>query len=408
MDKQILCKKHKRIGNLARHRIPVAESSCHRRMHTVVILTWFLFLLLPTAADLRAQESAAKSAKRGLILVLSCPLDEEAEKIFQGIIARSVRWNLERKNLGVIEKSVSFYEAYGKPSPLALLDSSDKERADFVLLTEYANRGPDLEIRMSWYDLKTGEQTGEVTRLGRKDLMLDKMIRELLGELLAMVEESIALLPPRETAPETAPFESVDTGSESQSETSGFAARADRQPSPPSGGTTQPEEFPEVKRQRHFEIGLGCAPFIATGVASEYFKLGILPSLILNYLFQGERSCLALGIYAGVNYFHASGELASADIYLIPMGLSLRYEIGGERFPSAMLGLSSGPALLLMDSSSSGVLLGPTFYGRGSVGIRLPIGNTFGVTLEAGYDLYWEKPHPIMGFSPAVVATFRL
>jgi hypothetical protein len=159
---------------------------------------------------------------------------------------------------------------------------------------------------------------------------------------------------------------------------------------------------------KHFEIALGCAPFVTTGIASEYFKLGVLPSMSFSYLVQGPRMRLGLGLYTGVNLFTATGSVASSDNFIIPMGLHLRYEIGSERYPCVQFGLSGGPALFLMNSTANGMLTGLTVYGRGSLGVRLPLGRTFGIVVEVGYDVYWEQPSPIMGFSPSVLTTIRL
>jgi hypothetical protein len=90
------------------------------------------------------------------------------------------------------------------------------------------------------------------------------------------------------------------------------------------------------------------------------------------------------------------------------MGLNLRYEIGSERYPCVQFGISGGPALFLMNSTANGMLTGLTFYGRGTLGVRLPLGRTFAVAVEAGYDVYWEQPNPIMGFSPSVLTSIRL
>jgi hypothetical protein len=176
----------------------------------------------------------------------------------------------------------------------------------------------------------------------------------------------------------------------------------------PESDPNQPAKESVPERTRRFEIGLGCAPFVATGVASEYFKLGVMPVLNLSYLFQGELSRFGLGLYGGFNYFTATGDLASAETFLIPTGVSLRYEIGSERYPSVVFGITSGPALLMMISSNDEKFLGLTFFGRGSLGVRLPVGRTFAFLIEAGYDFYWEQPHPIMGFSPSVSTTIRL
>ena len=117
---------------------------------------------------------------------------------------------------------------------------------------------------------------------------------------------------------------------------------------------------------------------------------------------------LGLGLYTGVNLFKATGAIASADNFIIPMGVNLRYELGSQSHPCVQFGISGGPALFLMNSTTKGMLSGLTFYGRGTLGVRLPLGSTFGITIEAGYDVYWEQPSPIMGFSPSILTTIRL
>jgi hypothetical protein len=392
----------------------------HIRVNLVFIL---VILLLAAGVSIQAQEQSGTVMRRGLILLLDRPQDQEVERLFQSIIAQSIRWNLERKNLGVIEKDAQSYAVDGIADPFQLLDTADRSAADFVLLSEYANRGKELEIRMVWYDPQTGERLQEVTRRGRKDLVMDKMIREVVSELLAAVEPSLADLPLRELPAEQAMFQpvTVGTGSGRASSTNTASGHAPHtlpsadgsppRPAPPSenGGSangTTPAEQPRAAK--HFEIALGCAPFVTTGAASEYFKIGVLPSLSFSYLFRGQLARLALGLYAGVNYFTATGTAASADNLIVPVGLNLRYEIGSERYPCIQFGISSGPALFLMDSTANGMLTGLTFYGRGSLGVRLPLGSTFGITIEAGYDVYWEQPSPIMGFSPSVLTTIRL
>jgi hypothetical protein len=382
-----------------------------------------IFVLLAAGNSVLAQEQSETVMRRGVILLLDRPQDQEVERLFQNIIAQSIRGNLERKNLGVIEKDTPSYAVDGISDPFQLLDTTDRSKADFVLLSEYANRGQELEIRMVWYDPQTGERLQEVTRRGRKDLVMDKMIREVVSELLVAVEASLQDLPLRELPAEQALFQpvavgTVSGGASSTDTVNGHAPHtlpsadgSSPRPVPPSeGGGTANGSTPAEGSQpvKHFEIALGCAPFVTTGAASEYFKLGILPSISASYLFQGQLTRLALGLYTGVNIFTATGSVASADNFIIPLGLNLRFEIGNERYPCVQFGISSGPALFLMNSTANGMLTGLTFYGRGSLGVRLPLGSTFGITVEAGYDVYWEQPSPIMGFSPSVLTTIRL
>jgi hypothetical protein len=390
------------------------------RMKTVFIL---IVLLLSAGSALQAQEDGETVLRRGAILLLDRPQDREVERLFRSIIARSIRWNLERKNLGVIAKNTPSYAEDGIMDPFQLLDTEDRNTADYVLLSEYANRGQELEVSMVWYDPRTGERLQEVTRRGRKDLVLDKMIREVVSELLSAVEPSLADLPIRELPAEQSLFQPASVGTVSGAASSAGPASGHAPQHLPSPGGVSPRPLPPSEGGgseegtasaegsqpvKHFEIALGFAPFVTTGAASEYFKLGMLPSMSLSYLFQGQLMRLGLGLYGGVNIFTAVGSVASSDNLIVPIGLNLRYEIGNERYPCVQFGISGGPALLVMDSTTNGMLAGLTFYGRGSLGVRLPLGRTFGLALEAGYDVYWEQPSPIMGFSPSVLTTIRL
>ena len=121
-------------------------------------------------------------------------------------------------------------------------------------------------------------------------------------------------------------------------------------------------------------------------------------------------TALLLGLlYAGLRWLARLPRFTqSASALLVPLGAAVRYELGRSSAPLIVLGLSAGPALISMDTSGGERLTGLTVYGRGSLGIRLPIGEVFGIAAEAGYDIYWERPYPIMGFCPAVYASMRL
>ena len=369
---------------------------------------FFRVLLAVLVVFLAAQAAAASNGIaavecRGLILTMNRPLDSDAARLFRGVVSQSVRWGLEREQLAVLEASELSGDQGASGDFADLLETASDKQVDFILLTEYASRGSELEIRMAWYDPRSGEKTQEVIRRGRKDLVLDKIIREALSELLSAVEGSLSALEPRRINVSGA--STVTNAYPNQPPADG------KKMPPPAIPGTEVEPVvgqPAPVRIRHFEMAVGCAPFVATGAASEYFKIGVMPVVNLSYLLQGKITRLALGLYGGLNAFSASGDLTSAQTFLIPVGASVRCEIGVENYPGAVFGLAAGPALLMMNPASDSTLVGLTFFGRGALGVRLPIGRTFAVVVEAGYDVYWDRPRPIMGFSPAVFATIRL
>ena len=83
----------------------------------ILILSW-VFLCILAAARAPAEDSQPTIVRRGLILAMSRPLDSEAENQFQGVVAQSVRWGLERRKLGVIETAApsSSLATFNKPT----------------------------------------------------------------------------------------------------------------------------------------------------------------------------------------------------------------------------------------------------------------------------------------------------
>lgn len=338
------------------------------------LLALWLSVGLPLAAQSRAPQAPT-------VLVLTRALDSEAEKTFQTVVAESLRLALERGGLAVRQDSrPAATEAAALPPPWSSLPE-----VEHLVAAEYGLVGSELELRLAWYPRGKKEPSATLTRRGRMDLALDRVILLAAEELLRGVNPALGAVRPPVTGPAVAVI------------------------APPASPPLPPEGSAGIgDRRKRLEIGLGAGPFVTTGAASEYFKLGIMPVLNASFLLRGETRRLGLGLYAGANLFDAEGSLESASALLAPLGAAVRYELGRSSAPLIVLGLSAGPALISMDTSGGERLTGLTVYGRGSLGIRLPVGEVFGIAAEAGYDIYWERPYPIMGFCPAVYASMRL
>lgn len=353
------------------------------RAWTRAALYAFALLQIGLPAALAGQEQSNPAA----VLVLSRALDVEAERTFQAVVAISLRLALERRGLRVVLQDVPMSDQALSADPLALFASGAGKEADYLLLSQYASAGQDLEVRLAWHGRGSGSPAAQLTRRGRKDLALDHMILNAVEELLRTANPSLVSSIPR-------PAEQPAT-----------AQPVAGEPVTAQSASQQPTVH---ARRKRFDIGLGVAPFVATGQASEYFKLGIVPVLNAVFLFRGEAGRLGLGVYTGANLFSAAGSMETESVALVPTGLLLRYEIGREGTPLIVFGVSAGPAILSMKKQTEAALTGLTFYGRATLGIRLPIGRVFGIGAEAGYDFYWEQPYPITGFCPALYATIRL
>ena len=136
-----------------------------RRRAGILIVFWVALCLLGLLASAHLPARSAPDVqtaivRKGLILAMNHPLDSEAERLFQGVASQTVRWALERRMLGVIEATTPPGEAASLHEPVDLPAGASAEEVDFVLLTEYASRGRELEIRMAWYDPRSGEVNG--------------------------------------------------------------------------------------------------------------------------------------------------------------------------------------------------------------------------------------------------------
>jgi hypothetical protein len=367
-------------------------------------LAGLLLLLAAPPPGLAAQAEAGAPS----VLVLTHALDPEAERTFRTVMAASLRLALERRGLAVLQESRPATATGLAADPAGLLARGAEVGADYVLAADYGSAGRDLEIRLGWYDPGSTAPGAALTRRGRQDLALDRLILEAAEEILRTANPVLAGSPPR---PVESPAMQSPTGTPPLAgQTPGSAAGlppGTGSPNLPAGGIP-PQTAEGPQRRKHVDVGLGVAPFVTTGSASEYFKLGIVPVLNIAFLFPGEKARFGLGLYAGANLFRAEGALESASAFLVPAGIALRYELGEQRMPLILFGLAGGPAVIGLTTSEGKQLSGLTFFGRGSLGFRLPIGDFFGIAAEAGYDIYWEQPYPIMGFCPAVYATIRL
>jgi hypothetical protein len=86
----------------------------------------------------------------------------------------------------------------------------------------------------------------------------------------------------------------------------------------------------------------------------------------------------------------------------------LRYSLELGRHWGLLFHLGGGAALLVMGTESLGELVKPLPYVRSGVGAELALGKRMSVGLEAAYEVYFETPYLIMGFTPGLGLSWRL
>jgi hypothetical protein len=151
---------------------------------------------------------------------------------------------------------------------------------------------------------------------------------------------------------------------------------------------------------KRFGMSTGAAPLIATGLASNYTKLGLLATFAADYRFPVGRGVLETGILCGVSMFSATGAASDADILLVPLGADLRYLLNAGSFPGVVLHASGGPALMSVTAGYTGSETKIVPYALAGMTVELPFSPSFGFTLEASYIVFVESSLTIMAFAP--------
>jgi hypothetical protein len=344
-------------------------------------------LLLISIPDSRA-DSGAQQEPPPDILVATYPLQPDTES-FGPVIADAVRYRLISRGLGV-----SFQA--GTPSIAVLEAQARKAGAAITLICSYSVIGSQMSISLQWRDIQRKAPPVVRDEKGPLDLMLDSVILKALDDLLSSVQERVRQLAGLREAASRAqakapPAKDEGAGAGTPAET--VAAKALPAVAPSS---------------MHYSLSSGFASFIPIGPASYYFSVGLFPSLLASLEFSTPAGRFAVGIYAGVNFFSATGPLDTATSFLIPLGPDVRYEIGDGAPLLAFAHVSGGPALLILNTGSQGTLSDFTAFLKSGIGVSFMFTPWLGVSLIADYEVYFEMPYLIMGFSPTLMVSFRL
>jgi hypothetical protein len=347
-------------------------------MRKAVMLMCFVLIFIP-GSPARGDSGAEPPTD---IVIATYPLQPGTES-FGPVIADAVRYRLISRGL-----AVSFQP--GTASASDLETQARKAGAAITLSCSYAITGSQMSISLQWRDLQ--RKTPPVVRdeKGPLDLMLDSVILKALDDLLSTVQERVGQLAGLREA-----------------------ARAQANAQPAKEGAAAPAlpavEAPVAAPSRmDFALSIGFASFIPIGPASYYFSVGLFPSFLASLKFITPAGRFAVGLFTGVNFFSATGPADTASSFLIPLGPDIRYEIGNGA-PLLLFGhVSGGPALLILNTGSQGTLTELTAFLKSGIGASFMFMPRLGISLSADYEVYFEMPYMIMGFSPTLMVSYML
>lgn len=351
-----------------------------------IMLGCAILLLIPAAAS--RGDSDVQQEPPPDIIVVTYPLQSDIESFFGPVIADVVRYRLINRGL-----AVSFQP--GAPSAADLEARARKAGAAIVLSCSYSVIGSQMSISLQWRDIQRKAPPVVRDEKGPLDLMLDSVILKALDDLLSSVQERVSQLAGLREAASRAQAKTPPAKDEGAG-----AGRPDE--------TVAAKTPPAVAPSRmNFALSSGFASFLPIGPASHYFSVGLFPSLLASLEFTTPAGRFAVGLYTGVNFFSAAGPVDSARSFLIPLGPDVRYEIGDRAPLLAFAHVSGGPALLILNSGSQGTLSDFTAFLKSGIGISFMFTPRLGVSFIADYEIYFEMPYLIMGFSPTLMVSFK-
>ncbi|MBA7654183.1 hypothetical protein ES703_62059 [subsurface metagenome] len=267
--------------------------------------------------------------------------------------------------------------------------------ADFVITGEYSSKDNDIQIDFNWYDVSESRLSASVSKSSRLGLTLDMIIAEAIDDILVQAEDRLASF---STRLEVEGFEGFVEQESVQLPENHSAAKQ----------IIDKRKDTDARIIKHFEFSIGFSPFLVNAGASEYFKIGFMPSFYVSYRISMSIGQLGLGIYAGINRFLAEGVIASAECLLIPIGVDLRYGTYDGLPIGLFVRISGGPAILTINPNETGRLSKVIPYVLGGIGLNIPFTKTFGIAVDTSYAVFFEKQYPIMGFIPSLYLYMRL
>ncbi len=254
-----------------------------------------------------------------------------------------------------------------------------------------------LLIWFAWHEVGASSAPVETRESGALDLRADAIILRALDSLVTAVRPEIDRLAKARAA--------ASRVSRAPPETPSPIVAVPASGGPAAGAASTGPAYSSSAPPRRVALTSGFAPFLAFGPASAYFSVGLLPSILASMQFQTAAGRFSVGIYAAMNAFTANGLIDTASSYLIPLGPDLRYEAGSGQPFLVYAHVCGGPALLVMNTGAQGTLFDVTEFVKSGLGAGVMITSRVGISIEANYEVYFEMPYLIMGFSPTALLT---
>lgn len=344
--------------------------------------------------------SAEESDDRPRAVVEHYAEGKTAEDL-EGILVRAVEIELRRDGLKARPGDVSREAGVQPPSEEYLLEHAAEVNGELLLAGTYALSERSLELHYRMIDVKRQEVLAEGVREDEVDLVLDRMVTDLLRDLLRQSEERVSEL--RQQRAEIARSQTPEPRREAPEEPP---------PQPTSAGVEQPT--------RRLELSVCGTAVISVGEFAPYLPYGYTTtSALLVWLGEGDVR-FGLGGRAGYQHmFPAEEGLAGFVRSFVPLGVDMHVSAWDSNPLSLRLSVSGGAAMRISDGSTVSERLAAAIpYASAGVGGDIALGERFAIGVEAAmrslFHIYREngesepQVEPITGFSPGLSLHYQL
>ena len=172
--------------------------------------------------------------------------------------------------------------------------------------------------------------------------------------------------------------------------------------------TEEEREPAETKqRRRVFETAVWFGPFLPNGGSAGIIPFGLFSEVTADFRIKLKAGHLGVGLHSGFQYMGADGVLTDAVVFLIPLGVDVKYVLGGEGRLSLFLGASGGAATMIVQTRVRDTVMSFMPYAQANIGTGIAVSPGFGFAFKVSYAVYFESGGPIFGLLPSGSVYFR-
>ena len=283
-------------------------------------------------------------------------------------------------------------KALGEADISRIVDFGKAQSMDFILICAYEAGRNEITFYTHMIDVSENALTVSVEEHAKPMLRMDGAIDRSLGRIIAAVESRFILAQGEEPEPleeETtqAPPDTVE-------------------PQVVSVTRDPPREPTKQIRESGLCFSVGVGGLGALGKAADYFQIGIMPLMQLEYGFTTAIGQLILGGLIGTSYFEASGAKQKAQTLVAPAGLKLGYMSSGGGFLDITVWVSGGGTALAMNPEQKGYVVNIVPYGMGGFGLVALPAQAISIMLDVSVMVLFDK-ELIIGYVPALYISFH-